>query len=143
MYRVYDSQTDIVHVTCNVYIDESSTYSYKADYDYINEEWASEDDTLFTSEAEDSDLDNEVSTSKQKKIRSVTPKAKDDSQNLISHQSLIRATNLSKEDSELSDLEEMSENSNFVHQGQKEEKNEDEEQLTLLSSIDSGIRKSG
>ena len=34
MYKVYDSQTDIVHTTHNVHVDESSIYSHKTDYDY-------------------------------------------------------------------------------------------------------------
>ena len=49
---------------------------------------------------------------------------------------------MSEEDSELSDLEEISENSSFVHQDQKEENNKDKEQLTLSSSVDSDSRKS-
>ena len=64
MYKVYNSWTDIVHVTCNVHVDELSTYSYETNYNYVDEEWAPEDDTLFASEAEDSDSDNEVFTSK-------------------------------------------------------------------------------
>ena len=94
--------TLIVHTTHNVYVDELSTYSYETDYDYIDEKWASKDNTLFASETEDSDLDNKVSTSKQKISRSVTLKTKDNSQNLISYQFLVRVTSLSEEDSELS-----------------------------------------
>ena len=64
MYRVYDLQTDRVHVTHNICVDELSTYSYKTYYDYVDKKWASEDNTLFAPEAEDSDLDNKVFTSK-------------------------------------------------------------------------------
>ena len=79
MYRVYDSQTDIVYVSHNIWVDELDIYSCETDYDYADEEWASEDNTLFASEVQDSDSDNEVSTFKQKKTRSVT--SEDDSQN--------------------------------------------------------------
>ena len=65
-------------------------------------------------------------------MRSLTPESESNSQNSTPHQSLIRATDLDKEEDELLDfkenLEEMSENSNFIYQGQKEENNKNKEQ---------------
>ena len=64
MYRVYNLWTNIVYITHNVCVNKLSTYSHKIDYDYINKKWASEDNTLFTPEAEDSDSDNKIFTFK-------------------------------------------------------------------------------
>ena len=65
MYRVYDPWTSIVHVSCNIQVDELNIYSHEAGYDYTDKEWAPEDNTLLAPEAEAEDSDNkEVSTSK-------------------------------------------------------------------------------